>query len=420
MRILLANQIGAFGNHGDDGLMDVALTRLRRAWPDTVFQIVAYAPAELVARYPDAQPIPLESFRAWRDFHHRTFIGRLHRYMPATVSRRVLALERVIQRSRPAAEDMRQFHEALLGADLVLVTGGGHFMKGHETHGIRLLQVLRAARANGTPTAMVSQGILPIEHPELSALMKAVLPTVGLITLREGRDAIPFLEACGARDNFVVTGDDLIELAHRARVTELGTGIGVCLRVAVYSEVDPPALAAVRAALLRAARRYGASLYPVPISSIPGESDVVTMQKLLAGTDAADGGHDIDTPLKAIRQVGRCRLVVAGSYHAGVFALSQGIPVVGLARSAYYVHKFNGLADQFGTGCQVVLMDDPRFPEALVAAIEAAWRSAQRVRRPLLEAAARQIEAAHTAYKRVYELVRSSSGAPAAAPAVAP
>ena len=91
--------------------------------------------------------------------------------------------------------------------------------------------------------------------------------------------------------------------------------------------------------------------------------------------------------------------------------MAQGIPVVGLARSAYYVHKFTGLADQFGTGCQVVLMDDPRFPEVLSEAIEKAWRSAEHVRGALLEAADRQIKAGHAAYNRICELVTSSAAA---------
>ena len=30
------------------------------------------------------------------------------------------------------------------------------------------------------------------------------------------------------------------------------------------------------------------------------------------------------------------RLVITGSYHAGVFALAQGVPVLALAKSAYY------------------------------------------------------------------------------------
>jgi polysaccharide pyruvyl transferase WcaK-like protein len=427
MRILLANPKGVFGNHGDDGLMDVALTRLGGIWPEATFQIVAHAPGDLVARYPHVEAIPQESFRAWNDIQHQRFLGRLHRYMPDALSRRVLALEGAIRHIQPAlaqsileaksrlgraaTQSMRNYEEALSRANLVVVSGGGHFLKGHESHGVRLLQVLAAARARRTPTVMLSQGILPIEHPDLGARMKIVLPRVGLITLREGRDAVPFLEACGARGNFVVTGDDLIEFAYKARPTLPGTGIGVSLRMARYSEIDAAGLAAIRTTLLQAAQRHRAALLPVPISLIQGESDVVTIRQLLAGTEAAEGGVDVDSPVKAVQQVGRCRIVVAGSYHAGVFALSQGIPVVGLAKSAYYRHKFSGLADQFGTGCQVVLMDEPRFPEVLSRAIDTGWQSAEQVRFPLLAAAARQIKACHAAYQRVGEFVTSSAAA---------
>ena len=45
-----------------------------------------------------------------------------------------------------------------------------------------------------------------------------------------------------------------------------------------------------------------------------------------------------------IERVGECRVVVTGSYHGAVFALAQGIPVVALVKSPYYVNKMAGLA----------------------------------------------------------------------------
>ena len=49
-----------------------------------------------------------------------------------------------------------------------------------------------------------------------------------------------------------------------------------------------------------------------------------------------------------ITTIARCRLVVTGSYHAALFALSMGVPAIGIATSRYYEDKFLGLADQFG------------------------------------------------------------------------
>lgn len=104
-----------------------------------------------------------------------------------------------------------------------------------------------------------------------------------------------------------------------------------------------------------------------------------------------------------IQQIGQCRIVVTGAYHAAVFALAQGIPVVGLSASDDYSAKFLGLADQFGLGCETVDLGSPDRSERLAIALETAWLSAERVRLPLLEGARRQIALSHRAYERAKE-----------------
>jgi polysaccharide pyruvyl transferase WcaK-like protein len=139
------------------------------------------------------------------------------------------------------------------------------------------------------------------------------------------------------------------------------------------------------------------------------ESDITTIQQILAGFDNIfDQGNNLDTPLKVIEQVGHCRIVITGSYHAGVFALAQGIPVVSLAKSQYYIDKFQGLADQFGVGCDVILLGDKEFAQKLASSIYQLWESAEILRPQLLEAARQQIELGQTAYKRLYEIVQQN------------
>ena len=53
------------------------------------------------------------------------------------------------------------------------------------------------------------------------------------------------------------------------------------------------------------------------------------------------------SPEAVMKNVSACRMVVTGSYHAAVFALSQGIPALTISKSAYYDSKFNGLGDMF-------------------------------------------------------------------------
>jgi colanic acid/amylovoran biosynthesis protein len=160
----------------------------------------------------------------------------------------------------------------------------------------------------------------------------------------------------------------------------------------------------LRPVLHKFARLHNVPLIPVPIAFHAWANDHLTIQQLLKGfDDDSDGGITLDTPLKVIQQAGQCRIVVTGAYHAAVFALSQGIPVVGLSASDDYTAKFLGLEDQFGLGCETVLLDATDASEKLAAAAERAWQSAEQVRLPLLESAQRQIELSQWAYERVRE-----------------
>ena len=103
--------------------------------------------------------------------------------------------------------------------------------------------------------------------------------------------------------------------------------------------------------------------------------------------------------------MGRCRVLVTGAYHAAVFALSQGIPVVALTSSAYYDDKFLGLADMFGTGLELVRLDSDDLGERLPAAVRSAWARAPEERPTLLASAAEQIAASRTTFERICDLV---------------
>jgi colanic acid/amylovoran biosynthesis protein len=174
--------------------------------------------------------------------------------------------------------------------------------------------------------------------------------------------------------------------------------------VASYSNVNEKMLGWLRPILHEFARRHGVPLLPVPIAFHAWASDHLVIRQLLQGfDDHTDGGVTLDTPLKVIQQIGRCRMVVTGAYHAAVFALSQGIPVVGLSASDDYSAKFLGLADQFGPGCETVDLGSPDRSERLALALERAWLSADRVRLSLLERARRQIALSQSAYERIKE-----------------
>lgn len=425
MRIIIENGSYDLGNMGDVAMLQVALSRLHSLWPDAVIEIITDVPEKLVKLYPNTRPLSSIGRQIW----FSPLINRVYKLMPNQKgTERLLNVESKLRHYFPSlvqlllkfklkgkpekAKEVEAFIEAIYDADLVVASGGGYIsdLWGEWTH--EILDTFAFATKLGKPTAILGHGLSPIQDPRLYRKAKSVFPSLSLISLREKKVGLPLLNSMGVSSKRIVTtGDDAIELAYNARNTELKNGIGINLRVADYSSISQNCLEIVRSVLHDIAKKKGAPLVPIPIlryhiySNI--DSDIKTIQQILAGfDDISDGGNNLDTPLKVIKQVGYCRVVVTGSYHAGVFALAQGIPVVGLAKSEYYINKFQGLADQFGVGCEVILLNDEEFAEKLAASINKLWSASEQLKLQLLEAAQRQIHLGQTAYKQLYEIVQ--------------
>jgi colanic acid/amylovoran biosynthesis protein len=208
----------------------------------------------------------------------------------------------------------------------------------------------------------------------------------------------------------LTTGDEAIEVAYTSRTKEPGNAIGINLRVAPYADVKTDTVEKIAAILQNFALRQTAPLLPIPIAFHEYANDHHSIRLLLAGfDDESDGGFSLDTPLMLVRQTARCRIVVTGAYHAAVFALAQGIPVVCLTNSPYYLAKFQGLKDLFGLGCSIVTLSAPDLSSKFEAALENTWTSADLVRLPLLQSALRQTERSRGAYQRLKDLLTSET-----------
>jgi colanic acid/amylovoran biosynthesis protein len=209
-----------------------------------------------------------------------------------------------------------------------------------------------------------------------------------------------------AGSRITVTGDDAIELAREGRGKEAGHGLGINVRIAAYAGLGPDETGQLRSVLQGIARELGAPLVPIPIARAGGAEDVASLSALLEGWNGGlAGALQLETPGDVAAQVSRCRLVITGSYHAAVFALAQGIPAVGLARSDYYASKFSGLAALFGEGCRSVALDGPAWPSQLEQVARSLWEAADTLRPDLSARASRQIELGLQTYGRLPALV---------------
>jgi colanic acid/amylovoran biosynthesis protein len=421
-RLLVEPGSYAMLNLGDIAMLQVCIERLRERWPDASIGVVTESPERLAQHCGDVLPISAagqhEWFRdRWDGGAYSPLLGQRSRSRLERLARRRLE-ERQPRRARvavraellarePASEDLREFVSWLLGADGVVVSGRGGTTDVFLEDGLEVLQLLHTATALGIPTAMFGQGLGPMEDETLRALAREVLPRVDVLAVRESRSAVPLLEELGVRsDRVTVTGDDALELAHRLRSNGAGReAIGVGLRLAAYSGTTPATARTIGRVLQEAAARRGVGLRALPVSLYPHEDDLGNLRPLVDG-----GAGEATTPPQTIAEAGRCRVVVAGSYHAGVFALAQGVPVVALSASPYYDAKLQGLADLFPGGCRVVAASGPDLNGRLSAALDEAWETADALQPQLLEATARQIVAARDAYARFGEPVSRYAG----------
>lgn len=434
MKILVDNSAYHLANLGDLAMLQVAVKRLQTLWPHATINVITESAYLLRLYCPEAQAIVV-------DGRYGRLPGFINAYVPRPIAQSVLNLrekawstypnqarvasqliKKIRSRSRasrvaPARDTSHdtgalppaQVLEAIHQSDLVVATGGGYIVDGFD-HAFVVLNTLQTAIELGKPTALLGQGIGPVSEPSLFAKAQQVLPSVDLIALREQRSSLPILKRLEIDlDRVMTTGDDAVELAYQSKQAVLGTGIGVNLRLASYSDVQHDEVSILREVVHRVGSKYNASLISLPVSQVVGESDVHAIRQLLAEyRHTIDSWEQLSSPAKLIQRITGCRVVVTGSYHAAVFALSQGIPVVSLAKSDYYKGKFLGLADQFGIGCHVVLLDDEQLATRLEAAIDAAWRAATDMRPQLLAAAERQIEQGQAAYRRLATLLPSA------------
>ena len=401
---ILVEQSGyPLANLGDVSMLQGVVQRLKELYPDATIEVFTSAPEKLAQFCPQASPINLSGRTIW----YFPLIGRLFNffspekqklwwkwewYLRHNQPRLVAALMQLKLKARPQeTKALKSFFATLDSADLVVASGGGYITDEFSELAATVLGVLGMAQSLGKPTVMLGHGLGPLKDPYLRSFAQSVLPKVNFITLREKRASMPLLQSLGvSSEGVLVTGDEAIKLAYSARCQELGTEIGVNLRLAHYAGVTSQMLSIVRDVVQGFARSKSAQLLPVPISQYDADNE--SIKQLLEGySDNSDGGASLDTPIKVIEQIGRCRLVVTGSYHAGVFALSQGIPVVGLAKSVYYQDKFKGLAEQFGTGCAVLLLDDPQLQDNLQTEIKQLWELAPKLKTSLLKSAQQQI-----------------------------
>jgi colanic acid/amylovoran biosynthesis protein len=412
MKILIQPSSVHCLNLGDVSMMQVSCRRFWKFWPDAEIYVINDAPELLELYCPGAKPVRHIGQGAY--YTTAAYLTRMgKRFTSPALSELDVAwrhnwprlVEQLVatRTGSPTAAAIRSFLRLVSSCDLVMASGAGQINTSFSGASTPLLNTLELAQRHGIRTVIMGQGIGPIDDPYLRARAARVLPRVDLICVRETLTGPPLLDSLGVpRDRVIVTGDDAIETVYENRREALGHCLGVNLRVSWYSDIPGDLTETLRHPLQEAAHEVGAPLVCVPISRHPEEDDSAICAQLFAGYPSiAEPENDLTLVEGMVREIGRCRVMLTTSYHGGVFALAQGIPVVAWLKSKYFASKLYGLANQFGVGCEVVTLDDADWPARLKAAILSAWNTAEQVRPLLLEAASSQLAASRAAYEQL-------------------
>ena len=416
-RIRVENNSRHHLNVGDVAMLQVAVNRLREVFPEAEIQVPSPAPDRLLGLCPDVRVLDVSHNPAGLNpsiMPSLPFAWRLQNNVGSRLDNwfsrfpsgwRVLA--HLFRTGSPGQRTaITDYLDELHSADLVVGPGGGYFNDTFASGCQSTFMALLLASGFGKPVGLVGQGLGPVNARALIRLGRTLFPRLSFLGLREGTTSLKIAGQMGAEPSGIaVTGDDAIEAAYRGRKDALGSKLGLNFRLASYAETTHEQAGIVRGAVSVFSDKCGVTVVPVPISRQPWEDDLESFQKLFPASTRDAGMDSIAvTPAATIDIVSDCRVVVTSSYHAGVFALSQGIPVLAVAKSQYYIDKFQGLSDQFGRGIRIMLLDSSDA-RVLAEAIEDLWHGAPDTRPALLNAAVAQIEKGRAFYRSIRKLV---------------
>lgn len=373
MKIVVENSGYGLDNLGDVAMLQVAVERLKALWPSAKFFVITSDQEKLSFYIPDAIPIDLEQKRAWLSKYN--VIGGIHHLFPKKLKKWLSTQEQLLRvlwpsfslgilslrfgKDSPKYLSAKGFVDKIKEADLVIATGGGYVNDTFWEHSSQLFDVLLLAQKFEIPTAMVGQGLGPISNKLLLKQFKRVFLNLELISMREGKFSPELLEKSIAKNNVAIpkrltTGDDAIEKAFKLRAEKMGMELGLNIRNANYANLPDNVLAELGSIVRSYVDTHNLNYQLLPISMIKGISDIEALEKLLQ----LELDNSVQASLEVndiIHRIAKCRVVITGSYHAALFALSQGIQVIGLTASKYYDNKFLGYYINLSMVCKLFI-----------------------------------------------------------------
>ncbi len=425
MKILVENSGYGLTNMGDVAMLQVGVARLQRMFPRAEIHVVTRAPKRLETFCNGCVAVSAEGVDQWKFAHCVPFPTRWRRGKWAKFLDKVdfwlkftapdlalLAMRSVARITRSRLSPAKAYRDLIDSCDVVVAAGGGYFTDSFQTYSRGIMLSLRLALLRKKKIVVLGQGLGPLTDHAFGTRLARILKEASLITLREGIESRKVLERFGVSERYVrVTGDDAIPVCACSVASPDARTVGLNLRVSGYANVGSKELGNLGDAMVRVLSKLRLIAMPVPIELSEEAADAVAIEKLVSRSSMVDPFPEpVGCPQDVIERISRCRVMITGSYHAGVFALSLGIPIVGLVHSAYYSSKFAGLRSQFGeNGVLVVDLSCSALFDSLLESVEVTLDRVQAPCRNLIQSAKRQVVEAEASFELLREMFRDSS-----------
>jgi colanic acid/amylovoran biosynthesis protein len=306
---------------------------------------------------------------------------------------------------RQSPKDVYKFLDLLRTVDLLVYAGGGYFNDEFRHFFFELVTVAELVRHQRKPVVAFGQGIGPLSTPLVARPVEAFVRNLTAIGTRENITLRWAQSHLNSETLCVSTGDDVLLDPDLPSPSELGSDLGVNVRLAFYSGIELAELGPLREAVARFFQAQGLTI----IRSIPiKDTDDQSTQQVLAGLPIESCRAEKAATLSAIA---KCRVVFTGSYHAAVFAYALGVTVVGLVGNRYYQQKFAGVAERFGTTPLVYTLangsNEKNDLNILFNLLNRAWEAAPKNRARLIRARDEQIMTNRSFKRKVFDQIRT-------------
>ncbi len=328
-------------NPGDQAILHATILRIRALFPESRF-VIWTEPGTEKLWVPEGVPCETVSFKVlpWLRRPHR-LSGKLRQIYRVLYPVASLAFRKLLRHGELICERMRQ-------SECVIFVGGGYLTSPYnviETHYLSMLAEDAKKRVY-----YLGHTIGPDWRAGERSMVDDMLGRANVVLLREN---FSMTEISGEHKNLWVGMDEASFLPISERGVAQSGAVRVGLNLAAYSKsINYYQL------VVEALNRLAIAIKPsvLKVEFIPMETgNFADDRKESASIEAVQGKQFEYYPPVEVGSVADRRARIAGMdlfigtrFHANVFALSQGVPSLGLYTNGYMQRKITGLFQSYG------------------------------------------------------------------------